>query len=98
MALISSLRQFWVKIDRHILSRHQPSGVVSWRFLFPGNNQLIRQHRAFWQFVHKRGVRRPIWWLIDSFLWLRWLLWYAWIETGQSVKKHGAEVRQREGM
>lgn len=57
-----------------------PSAMVSWRLLLPGGDPFIRTHRAFWPHVRpNRSLAVNI--VLESLAWVRWVLWYAWIDT-----------------
>lgn len=80
-----------------VLRRRLPHGLISWRYLWPGRNQSIRQHRHFWWHTPTR-LPRPLWLLLQLWLYARWLGWYGWLAGWRSVRQHGAAVRAETGM
>ncbi|NEX18406.1 MAG: hypothetical protein C1943_17835 [Halochromatium sp.] len=62
----------WQRLSRELWQRRLPHGLLSPRYLWPGQDRRIRAHRALWW---RAGVRwpRPLWLLLQLALYLRWL-------------------------
>lgn len=77
--------------------RRLPHGLLGWRYLWPGGDQRIRRHRQLWW---RSGARwpRPLWLLIQCWLWLRWVLWFGWRASWRAVRRLGPEAAKRHGL
>ncbi|MFM2484970.1 sugar-transfer associated ATP-grasp domain-containing protein [Celerinatantimonas yamalensis] len=88
--VVHALIRDWVR-------RSLPHGLMSWRYLFTTNDRRLKLHRDFWW--HNRGAwPRPLWCLLQMWLWLRWLCWGSWRASYRSLKRHGASVKQCTGL
>lgn len=88
-----SMRRLLSRGYRYVLGRSRPYGLVSWRFLLPGQSRAIQTHRV----LLLQGfpeVPRPLWYLLNAMLWLRWVLFSAWRSCIRIVRLHGSEVEQ----
>lgn len=85
------------RLYRESLQRRLPHGLMSWRYLWPGNAARIRLHRRFWW---HSGVRwpRPIWLLVETWLWLRWVAWLAIPTCWRTIRRLGPAVARAEGI
>jgi hypothetical protein len=69
--------ELWRRLQREVWHRRLPHGLISWRYLWPGNDPRLRLHRRLWW---QSGARwpRPLWLAVELWLWSRWVLWGAW--------------------
>lgn len=84
---------------REAIRRRLPHGLINWRYLRPGSDDRIRLHRRFWWDSGRRWPR-ILWCLLETWLWLRWLLWSGWWASARAVRHFGPMVaaEQQEGM
>ena len=57
---------------RELLQRRLPHGLLSWRYLWPGQDRRVHAHRALW-WRAGTGWPRPLWLPLQLALYLRWL-------------------------
>ena len=86
----------WRALSRRVRLR-RPHGLVSWRYLRAGRDARIAIHRRLW-WESCRNWPRPLWGLLQLWLWSRWLGWYGWRASWVAVRRFGPEVRAREGL
>lgn len=86
------IQRFWGAVSRSI-----PDGLIGWRYLFPGDNPLIRRHRTFWLLSRNHLPFFP-WLILQAWLWLRWVAYGAWRESWWAVRHFGPDVADREGL
>lgn len=84
-------------LQREVLSRRQPHGLMSGRYLWPGRNVHIRTHRALWWANGERWPR-SVWLLMECWLWMRWTFWQAWVSSWRAVRFFGPDIAEREGI
>ncbi|MDO8652615.1 MAG: sugar-transfer associated ATP-grasp domain-containing protein [Undibacterium sp.] len=82
-------REFW--------QRHLPHGLISWRYLWPGQSRQVRLHRHFWWHA-PTALPRPLWLIQQSWLYLRWIVWLGWRASWRTVKQHGPAVQAATGL
>lgn len=82
---------------RELLLRRLPHGLLGWRYLWPGRDGRIRVHRRLW-WDNGSYWPRPLWLLVQVWLWLRWVLWFAWRATWRAVRRLGPELAARDGL
>ena len=81
-------REYWL--------RRLPHGLLSWRYLLPGDARL-ELHRQLWWHGPRR-LPRGLWLALEVWLWLRWVLFGAWRSTRRVLRRVGPEVCRREGL
>lgn len=87
------VRRFYCEAIR----RRLPHGLVNWRYLRPGRDERIRLHRRFW--CKSRGRwPRTLWWILEAWLWTRWVLWAGWWASARVVRRLGPTVAAEEGL
>ena len=84
-------------IRRELWQRRRPHGLITWRYLLPGTDPRIRLHRYFWWHSGGRWPR-AMWFVVESWLWLRWVFWYGWRASWRVVRRFGSEVRAEQGI
>ncbi|MEI6260103.1 MAG: sugar-transfer associated ATP-grasp domain-containing protein [Deltaproteobacteria bacterium] len=89
--------KFWHALKHHLLNRVMPHGLVSPCYLLPGQSRHIRIHRSLWLCSFPR-VPLPIFLLVEGFLYLRWILFSAWVGAFRAVRRLGPAIRDREGI
>ncbi len=82
---------------REALQRGIPHGLVHWRYLQLDPPQFVQIHRQLW-LQSLPPLPRSLWWLLECFLWLRWVLWGAWYRTWKCVLRWGKAVKAHEGI
>ena len=82
---------------RELLQRRLPHGLLGWRYLWPGRDGHIRIHRRLW-WDNGAHWPRPLWLLVQTWLWLRWVGWFAWHATWRAVRRLGPELAERDGL
>ncbi len=85
------------RLHREAIRRRLPHGLVNWRYLRPGPDERIRLHRRFWWQSRGRWPR-ILWWLLEAWLWTRWVLWSGWWASARAVRRLGSTVAAEEGM
>ena len=85
----------WVFAYDHALRRHLPHGVVSPRYLLPGQSRKIRIHRRLWHDGLPQ-IPFPLYIMMESFLWLCWVLFFGWRSTLSLVRRAGPEIKSAE--
>jgi hypothetical protein len=88
----------WVAraLYRGIWQRHLPHGLVSWRYLLPGDERLDLHRRLWWD--APRRLPRALWLGLEAWLWLRWIGFDAWHASWRVVRRFGPEIRASEGL
>lgn len=81
---------------RELFVRRLPHGLISWRYLF-SQNLSIKFHRAIW-WSSKGGWPRPLWIVLQLWLWLLWIGFRAWWSTWLVLRRLGPEVKAKEGL
>ena len=76
---------------RQFIVRHTAHGLISWRYLLPRQNALIRLHRQFWWQTPSK-LPRALWLLLELLLWLRWIGWYAWRDSWKVSRSQHSQV------
>ncbi len=86
--------RLWHYLQREVLRRHLPHGLLGPAYFWPGQNELVLQHRRIWW---HSGTRWPriIWCGVELFLWLRWIFRHA-IPNCQKVTGRLAPVVEAE--
>ena len=74
-------------LHREAWQRSLPHGLVSWRYLWPGGNEQVRQHRQLWWHSNARWPRL-LWCGLEFWLWLRWVTWRGPRATWSVVKQN----------
>lgn len=87
------LRLLW----REALFRSLPHGLMNWRYLQRRPPPLIRAHRQIW-WSSLPGLPRPIWLVLQLWLWLRWQLFGGWRSCWRGLRDWGPRVAAEEGM
>ncbi|MGZ8915409.1 MAG: sugar-transfer associated ATP-grasp domain-containing protein [Methylobacter sp.] len=82
-------------LKREVWLRRLPHGLVSWRYLWPGDARLA--HRRLW-WDGARRLPRPLWLVLELWLWLRWVGFEAWRSTWRTVRLLGSDIRARDGL
>jgi len=82
---------------RNTLGRSLPHGMISPRYLLPGQSSKVRIHRLLW--LHGLAqVPFPFYIWMEIFLWLRWTLFSCWRWTFHSVRRLGPKIKDRENI
>lgn len=81
-----------------LLSQPMPHCVVSWHFLFRRNDPLVQRHLEISRHARHDKIPPPLWFMLNSLLWLRWALFHAWLWTWRAVATWGQMVSTREGI
>lgn len=76
--------------------RRLPHGLISWRYLY-SQNASVKSHRAIW-WSNKGAWPRPLWIILQLWLWLLWVGLRAWWSTCLVLRNQGPEVRAKEGL
>lgn len=74
-----------------------PHGLMNWRYLLPSQDIRVQQHRHLW-WTSPSHFPRPIWLLLEAWLWLRWVSFDAWRATWKTVRVLGPDVLNHEGL
>ncbi|HZX32076.1 MAG TPA: sugar-transfer associated ATP-grasp domain-containing protein [Rhodocyclaceae bacterium] len=74
-----------------------PHGLVGPAYLWPSADERVRIHRSLWW---KHGDRwpRPLWLLVECWLWSRWVFWHAIPACRRNLHRMGAIVEREEGI
>ncbi len=92
-----SVSERWQQLRRHVLSRRLPLGLVSARYLWGSHKPQVRQHRDLWW--HSGDTwPRPIWFISELFVWMRWVLWYGWVANWRVVRTHSKTYAANTGL
>ncbi len=89
------LRSFAV---RWFLGRSLPHGLISWRYLAPRGDRKVSIHRRLWLLARPSRMPRPLFLLIESLLWVRWVSFACWRYSWLAVRRWGATVSESEGI
>lgn len=81
---------------RELFVRRLPHGLISWRYLF-SQNHFITFHRTIW-WSNTGGWPRPLWIVLQLWLWLLWIGFRAWWSTWLVLRRLGPEVKAKEGL
>jgi len=84
-------------LRREVFRRRLPHGLVSPAYLWPGGDPRVRLHRQLWWHSGDRWPR-PVWLLIEFWLWLRWVTWYAVPACRRTLLRMGTVVETEEGI
>ena len=88
----------WVRIIRRlkeeVWQRQLPHGLVGWSYLWPTGDPRVRLHQRLWWLAGARWPR-SLWFLVQCFLWLRWVFFGAWVSSWRVVRDMGPEVQQQ---
>lgn len=76
--------------------RRLPHGLISWSYLY-SQNPSVKSHRAIW-WSNKGAWPRPLWIILQLWLWLLWVGFRAWWSSCLVLRKQGPEVRAKEGL
>jgi hypothetical protein len=76
---------------------YPPHGLASWRYACPNPGPQIALHRQLW--LLSRGDWPLLLWVLgETLLWLRWVLFGAWLTTFRAVRRQGPFVAATEGI
>lgn len=86
----------WLAVARRELwQRHCPPGLISWRYLWPGQDARIIAHRQIW-WQQGEGWPRWLWLAVQGWQWLRWVGWFGplalWRTLGRRCRVHISRV------
>ena len=85
-------------VKRDVLNRRLPHGLLGPCYLWPFHqDQRIRLHRHIWWQSHPRWPR-PLWLVLETWLWLRWMSWYAIPACRRTVRRLGPVVVAEEAI
>lgn len=85
----------WLR--RELVSRPLPHGLLGWQYLWPSDDDRILLHRQLWWSGPSRWPR-PLWLLVELWLWLRWVGFDAWRASWRAVRHFGPRVRTDESI
>ncbi|MEB0177893.1 hypothetical protein, partial [Undibacterium sp. CCC3.4] len=91
MPISAILHSFIRLASQQFIVRHTAHGLISWRYLLPRQNALIRLHRQFWWQTPSK-LPRALWLLFELLLWLRWIGWYAWRDSWKVSRSQHAQI------
>lgn len=90
---------FFFRLFRHfrreVWQRRLPHGLLSLRYLWPGQDERIRLHRRLW-WQGPTLWPRPLWLLLQAGLWLRWVSWHAPLACFRVLRSHGVYIEAEE--
>jgi hypothetical protein len=95
--LMPNLHRFMRSLHRELWLRPLPHGLVSGRYLLPGQDEQVRRHRRLW-LQGQPSWPRMVWVVIELMLWLRWIGFGAWKQSWRVVRRLGPEIQAREGL
>jgi hypothetical protein len=84
-------------LHRELWLRSLPHGLVSGRYLLPGQDEQVRRHRRLW-LQGQPSWPRMVWVVIEFWLWLRWIGFGAWRQSWRVVRRLGPQIQAREGL
>lgn len=76
--MIRRTQKLWRLLQRKFCLRRLPHGLLSIRYLWPGDDGRVRVHRTLW-WANGDAWPRPIWLLMEAWLWLAWVGFWAWV-------------------
>lgn len=94
---MSEFARIMFRLWRLIIYRRLPHGLISWRYFVPSQDARVRLHRTLW-LQSRRGRPWVFWLMLEVWLWLRWLGYYAWKSTWIAVRYYGPSIRLSEGI
>lgn len=77
------------------MRQRRPQGLLGVRYLWPGKDKRIRQHRDLW-WQSGAGRSRLLWFLLQCGLWLRWSIWTAWTAGWRALRRFGTDTRDHQ--
>ena len=88
----------WLAVARRELwQRHCPQGLISWRYLWPGQDGRIIAHRQIW-WQQGEGWPRWLWLAVQGWQWLRWVGWFGPLALWRTLGRRRAQVAEGEGL
>ncbi|NJD90495.1 MAG: hypothetical protein FIA91_03115, partial [Geobacter sp.] len=85
-------------VNRQLIRRRLPHGLISWRYLLPGQPEYVKIHRQLWLMGRHPSLPLPLYLLLELLLWLRWVCWYCWKQSWELVRHHGAKIKGDTGI
>lgn len=77
------------------MRQRRPQGLLGVRYLWPGTDERIRRHRDLW-WRSGAGRSRPLWFLLQCGLWMRWFIWTAWTAGWSALRRYGPDTRDHQ--
>ena len=84
------------KAVRQRLRQRMPSGVVSPHYIFSKSEDVLFHLRLWWH--GDPSLPKAIFLVLQIFLWLKWVLFYAWIFSWRVWRGHSADLASETGM
>jgi hypothetical protein len=92
------VKRFFDFTDRYFLRRVLPHGIVCWSYFLPHAPPKVRIHRHLWLLGRPSRMPLALFFLIELFLWLRWVLFVGWRATWRAVQFRGETILEKEGL
>lgn len=84
-------------LSQEVVRRPMPHGLVSWRYLLRRPPCPVAAQRSLW--LHSvPALPRPVWLLMEAWLWAKWELWHGPIRVWRALRKMGPRVQEEEGI
>lgn len=93
--LVARLRRLGRFLRRELWQQPMPHGLVSWRYLLPGQDERIRIHRRLW-WQGRPHWPRSAWLLIETLLWIRWVGFSGWRTAWKAWRRNAGYARLRD--
>jgi Sugar-transfer associated ATP-grasp len=83
--------------SRELIHRRLPHGLIHWSYLYGSPTGPLARQREMWRGSVPR-LPRPLWAVLEAWLWLRWQLWSGPASVARAVRRAGPRVREEEGL
>jgi hypothetical protein len=93
-----SVKRIFASIDRYLLRRSLPHGVISWHYLLPNPPPKVRIHRQLWLLNRPSCIPLSLFFIIEFILWLRWITFAGWRRSWRMVQYRGKAICEQEGI
>lgn len=91
------LKHLYRAVRRELVQRRLPHGLISPAYLWPSADERVHIHRALW-WKHGEQWSRPLWLVLEYWLWLRWVCWHAVPACRHYLRWMAPVVEQEEGI
>lgn len=92
------LHRHFAFAKQFIFRRELPHGIISWQYILVYPPVAVRTHRRLWFLAKPPAMPFAVFFFIEFFLWLRWVLFSGWHRSIAMVRLRGSEIAKREGI
>jgi len=87
-----------LRYAKRALRQGYPDGLISPRYLLPFQSNLVKLHRRVWWASKHPQMPRPIWLVLQTTFWLKWVLYGFWRTLYYLQRNNANIVREQFGV